>query len=358
MLTAARRDRAFARAAWRDSGGGMTGVGTPLQTQRTIAAALVAGYVASVLVSLVLSRAGGPTSSVWTATGFLVGALILLSGRWRMIAVGLSLGFQAIAGLAVGDGIARALLNPLGVLIEAGLAAWLAIAFCGARSRRFSLRKLALLIIAAVVPATVVGAAVGALINMATLGQDFAQGWALWATNSGLGLAIVLPALLLLARHEQYKEFRRTWFETVGLVGGVCGVALAVYLQNGLPLHFMIFPALTLIAFRLGPPGAAAAGFCVATICLICAVEGHGPGMLVTNLSPAARMRLTEVILATAIFTSLATADAVADQLRVRRLLIDHDRAARGARRRARLAARAATATSAGRQSSPARANA
>jgi hypothetical protein len=80
--------------------------------------------------------------------------------------------------------------------------------------------------------------------------------------------------------------------------------------------------------------------------------------MLVTDLSPAARMRLTEVILATAIFTSLATADAVADQLRVRRLLIDHDRAARGARRRARLAAWAASATPARRESAPARANA
>jgi integral membrane sensor domain MASE1 len=336
----------------------MTGAGTPLQTQRAIAAALVAGYVVSVLVSFVLSRAGGQTSSVWTASGFLVGALIQLSGRWRVIAVALSLGFQAVASLAVGDGIARALLNPLGVLVEAGLAAWLAVAFCGARSRRLSLRKLAMLIIVAVIPATVVGAAIGALINMMTLGQGFAQGWALWATNTGLGLAIVLPALLLLARHEQYKEFRRTWFETVGLVAGVCGVALAVYLQNGLPLHFVIFPALTLVAFRLGPPGAAVAGFCVATICLICAVEGHGPGMLVTNLSPVARMRLTEVILATAIFTSLATADAVADQLRVRRLLIDHDRAARAARRKARLAAHAAAARAGRRDSVPARANA
>src|ERR1700723_1966921 len=109
MLATARSDRAFAPTVCRVSGGGMTGAGTPLQTQRTFAAALVAGYFASVLVSFVWSRAGGQTSSVWTASGFLVGALILLSGRWRVIAVALSLGFQAIASLAVGDGFARAL---------------------------------------------------------------------------------------------------------------------------------------------------------------------------------------------------------------------------------------------------------
>ena len=322
----------------------MTGAATPLQTQRAIAAALVAGYVASVLLSFVLSRAGAQTSTIWTASGFLVGSLILLSGRWRVIAVAASLGCQSFISLAVGDGPARALIGPLGVLFEAGLAAWLAVNYCEVRARRLTLRRLTLLIIGAVAPATVLGSAAGALMNMATLGQTFAAGWALWATNTGLGMAIVLPALLLLVRHEQYKEFRRTWLETVGLLAGVCGVSLAVYLQSGLPLHFVIFPALTLIAFRLGPPGAAVAGFCVATICLICAVEGHGPGMLVTTMSAADRMRLTEVILATAIFTSLATADAVADQLRVRRLLIDHDRAVRAARRKARLGAQGVTA--------------
>jgi integral membrane sensor domain MASE1 len=342
MLAAARGRAGVCPEHPRVSGGGVTGAVTPIQKQHAaMTAALVAGYAVSVLLSFVLSRAGAQTSTIWTASGFLVGSLVLLPGRWRVIAVAASLACQTLASIAVGDGWARALIGPLGVLFEAGLAAWLAVRYCEVRSRRLGLRRLTLLIIGAVIPATLVGSAVGALINMATLGQTFAAGWALWATNTGLGMAIVLPALLLLVRYEQYKEFRRPWLEVAGLIVGVCGVSLAVYLQSGLPLHFVIFPTLTLIAFRLGPPGAAVAGFCVATICLICAVEGHGPGMLVASLSAAARMRLTEVILATAIFTSLATADAVADQLRVRRMLIDHDRAVR-ARRRSRLGAQAA----------------
>jgi hypothetical protein len=66
---------------------------------------------------------------------------------------------------------------------------------------------------------------------------------------------------------------------------------------------------------------------------------------------------LGETIRATAIFTSLATADAVAEQLRVRRLLIDRDRAVR-ARQWARLEAPAAIAKARRRGSLAARANA
>jgi hypothetical protein len=66
---------------------------------------------------------------------------------------------------------------------------------------------------------------------------------------------------------------------------------------------------------------------------------------------------LGETIRATAIFTSLATADAVAEQLRVRRLLIDRDRAVR-ARRRARLEAPAAIAKAGRRSGVLVRANA
>ena len=318
----------------------MTGAGTPFKLRNAgLTAALVAGYVASATVGIGFGRGVEAIPSAGTASGFLVGALILLSGPWRLLAVALCLGFQGIASFVAGDGVARALISPLCVLLQAGLAGWLAVAYGGARARRISLRRLALLIVAAIAPAAFIGGAVGALLEAVFLGRPFAEDWAFWAITAGCGMAIVLPALLLIVRREQYREFSRSWFESVGLIAAVCGVALAVYIQNGLPLHFVIFPALMLVAFRLGPPGAAVAGLCVAAICLICAAEGHGPGMLVTGFGPAARLGLTEVILATAIFTSLAAADAVADQQRVRRLLVNHDRYVRAARRKSRAAA-------------------
>jgi integral membrane sensor domain MASE1 len=317
----------------------MTNAGAPSWIHPAkLFASLVAGYAASVLFSVLISRMGAQTSSIWTATGFLVGALILLSGRWRIAAVTACLGFQAALSLAAGDGLARALVNLPVNLLEAGLAAWLAATFCGVRRRRLSLRQLSLLLIAAIAPAAMLAAVFGAAANFALQGQGFIDGWLAWAVPSGLGMALVTPAVLLVSRESQYKEFRRSQIETAGLLCGVCALTAAVFWQSELPLQFVIFPALTLIALRLGPPGAAIAGGFVAVICLTLAMLGHGPAMLAAALDPLGRVRLTQVVVTAALCTTLATATLAAERSRLQRLLISRDRAVRAARLRARTA--------------------
>jgi integral membrane sensor domain MASE1 len=334
----------------------MKGAGAPIRLKRAaVATALVAGYGASVLFSFMMSRLGGQTASIWTANGFLAASLILLGGRWRVGAVSACLLFQSIASLALGDGVARAVLHPLVNLAEAGLAAWLAVRFCGAGARRLSLRELSLLILAAIVPAAIVGGVAGAGVSFVLRGQDFIDGWLSWAIPGGLGMAIVLPALLLVAREGQYKDFRRSPMEIGGLIGGACGLTAAIYFQTELPLQFAIFPALTLIAFRLGPPGAAITGFLVGMICLSLVMLGHGPTMLATTLDHLGRVRLTEVMVASALFTTLAVASVVDGQARIRRLLVARDRAARTARRRAREAERMVGEVMQRRRSEPTR---
>jgi integral membrane sensor domain MASE1 len=319
----------------------MAGVGAPIRVQSAIAfAGLVAGYTASVLFSIFMSRMGGQTSSIWTATGFLAGALILLTGRWRTAAVALCLAFQAAVSLAVGDGVGSALAGPAITFFEAGLAAWLAVSYCGARGRRLSLRKLALLILGAIAPAAMLAAVAGAGLNFLLRGQGFIDGWLAWAIPSGLGMTMVTPALLLIARESQFKEFRRSHLETGGLLGGVCGLTAAAFYQSELPLQFVIFPALTLVAFRLGPPGAAIAGFFVAVICLSLVMLGHGPAVLATELDLLGRVRLTQVVVTAALCSTLATATVVAEQARLRQLLVSRDRAVRAALLRARAAER------------------
>jgi len=319
----------------------MASAGAPIRVQSAIAfAGLVAGYAASVLFSVFLSRMGGQTSSIWTATGFLVGALILLTGRWRTTAVALCLAFQAAVSLAVGDGVVSALSGPAITLFEAGLAAWLAVSYCGARGRRLSLRKLALLIVGAIAPAAMLAAVAGAGVNELLRGQGFINGWLAWAIPSGLGMTMVTPALLLIARERQYHEFRRSHLETGGLLGGLCGLTAAAFYQSELPLQFVIFPALTLVAFRLGPPGAAIAGFFVAVICLSLVMLGHGPTVLATELDLLGRVRLTQVVVTAALCCTLATATVVAEQARLRQLLVSRDRAVKAALQRARAAER------------------
>ena len=324
--------RVPAKSAW--WGGEMTDAGTPTRFRPTkLFAALIAAYAASVLFSVLMSRLGGQTS-IWTATGFLTAVLILLRGSWRIAAVALCLGFQAAVALTVGDGLARALVNPTVNLFEAGIAAWLAVTYCGARRRRLSLGQISLFVIGAIAPAAMLGALIGAGARLLLTGQGFVDGWLAWVIPSGLGMTLVTPAALLMAREGQYKEFRRTRIETAGLLAGACALAAVAFWQSALPLQFVIFPALTLVAFRLGPPGAAIAGIFVAVICLALVMLGHGPTM--PGLSRLAQVRLTQVVLAAAVCTALATAAVVADRSRLKRLLVSRDRAAKAARLRAR----------------------
>jgi integral membrane sensor domain MASE1 len=161
-------------------------------------------------------------------------------------------------------------------------------------------------------------------------------------------MAIVLPAVLMAVRAGQYKEFDRSRLETAAILAGLAVLVAAVFLERDLPLHFAIFPALTVAAVRLGPPGAGAAGLLAAMIALPLTMLDQGAGALAPGLAAAGRVRLTEVVVAAALMTTLVTAVAVGEQTRLRRLMLGRDRAARAARLRARSAERAAAEAESG----------
>jgi integral membrane sensor domain MASE1 len=306
-----------------------------------LSAALVLGYTASAAFSTLAGGPFGQGATTSTAGGFLAAAFILLPGPWRLGAAALCFGAQLLIGLAAGAG-AGAFLAPVVNLVEAVVAAWLAAKFCGARSRRLSLRKLTLILLGAVAPAAATGALVGGALVAMFGGRDFVSAWTNLVIPGVLGMAIVLPALLLVARTDQYRDFQRTRTETFALLTGVCVLTALVFSQSVLPLYFLIFPALTLVAFRLGPAGEAVAGFLVAVIALPLTLLGHGPAMLAAGVAMIDRVRLTQLFLAAALFTGVTTAAALADQARLRRLMLGRDRAARSARIRAREAERIA----------------
>jgi integral membrane sensor domain MASE1 len=297
-----------------------------------VACGLSAGYLASVTFATTMPDGAG----LWTAAGFLTGIFLLTGGWVRWAAAGACLVAHPLIVFGHGDGPVKALVFPLINLIEASLAAYLAVTFCGARSRRLSLRSLILILLGAILPSAAVGGIVGGLATMAPGHGGFLAAWRDWSIPVSLGMAIVVPALLLVARARQYRDFRRTPAETVGLLAGLAVLTAVVDGQSDFPVYFAVFPALTLVAFRLGPAGAAVAGFLVGVIALPMAAFQHGPSMLVTHLDLNGRMRLTQFFVAAALFTGLGTAGALADQARLRRLAFSRDRAARAARARAR----------------------
>jgi integral membrane sensor domain MASE1 len=155
-------------------------------------------------------------------------------------------------------------------------------------------------------------------------------------------MAIVLPAVLLAVRAGQYKEFARSPLETAAILVGLAALVAGVFLERELPLQFAIFPALTVVAVRLGPPGAAAAGLLTALIALPLTMLKQSPAALSAGLDWLGRVRLAELVIAAALISTLVTAVAVGEQTRLRQLMLGRDRAARAARLRARRAESAA----------------
>ena len=93
-----------------------------------------------------------------------------------------------------------------------------------------------------------------------------------------LGLMIVTPALLLIAKSHRFRQSapasRR---ETAALMILLTAVTVAVFAQSMVPATFVIFPLLLLVAFRLLPSWVAAAVIIVAIVGGVATVTGHGP---------------------------------------------------------------------------------
>lgn len=310
---------------------------------------LWAGFSASVALSVLVARPGGGGGALWTSNGFLAAALVVLPARWREACAVACLATEVAIRVAAGDAAPRIAIFTAVNFGEAVLAGVLAVRFCGLHARRLSLMRLTRLLVLAIVPAAVIGSAVAAGLGAALFHRSFATQWRDWTLAGGLGMAVVLPAVLLVARYSQYRDFQRSVLETGALFAGMALVAWVALYQSQLPLFFVVFPMMTLIAFRLGPPGAAIAACLVGVIAVPLSLLGHGPAVLAIGLDYAGRLRLTQGMVAACLFTGVATATALADQTRLRRLLAWRDRATRSARRRAQ-EAEAYAAQALGRQ--------
>lgn len=307
------------------------------------AAVLWAAFAGSVAMSMFLTHDAGAGSAIWTANGFAVGGLLILPRPWSLAVFAACVATQFGLGLAAGHGLARAGTTTVINVGAMALAAFLTQRYCGIGARRLGVVRLTRILVFAVAPSATLAGLAAAIASLAISHRPFTDVWRDWVVSGGAGMAVVLPSLLLAARFGQYRDFHRTWVETVGLFLALAALTAAIFLQTDLPLFFLIFPAVTFIAFRLGPPGAALAGFVVGAIALPLTLLGHGPAVLSRNLDFAGQVRLAEAFVAAVLVSSVATGTALADQNRLRRLLIWRDRSARSSRQRAQAAERVAS---------------
>ena len=292
---------------------------------------------------------------VWLSNGILAAALLQLHRRPAIAVVLACFLINIFSNLIRGDPGILLWLNAVMNLVEASLAALLARRFCGAALDMRRPRRLLAFGLFAAVPA-VAATTVAGFGTMMLLGQKPLIVSALFGIYSFvivelLGLLLVTPVLLLMARaHRFHGTTRARWPEATALVALMLVVTALAFWQNDAPLGFLCFLPMLLIALRLSPTTAAIALIGLATVSGVATLTGHGPVHLtrlmdipgLEGVSPMLRrLGVYNLFLLAMVITILPVSTVMTERRRLEARLRARTAAAQEARRRAEDAAAA-----------------
>ena len=229
--------------------------------------------------------------AVWLSNGVMAAALLQLHRRPAIAAIGACFAINLLSNAVRGDPGMLLWLNAVMNLGEATLAALLARRFCGAALDMRRPRRLVAFGLYAAAPAVAATAALGygavMILRRMPLTPELLFKIYSFCLVELVGLLLVTPILLLLARLHRFEGFSRARLpESLGLLALVAGVTGLAFFQTDVPLAFLTFLPMLLVALRLSPPWAAGALVIVAAVSGAATLTGHGP----VHLS-----RLTEV---------------------------------------------------------------
>jgi signal transduction histidine kinase len=309
--------------------------------QDRILLVLAVALLASQAFSDFLTRNALGIATLWPTNALLAGGLLVLNPRRRVVLIVIAAVSHLAIDLMVGDSLGRAILYTLVDVGEALLVWWVVRRFFGPPRVR-TMRQLALLT-TLTAPVILAMATLAATVLALTYGLPFVTVLTDWFVCGVLGMAIVLPAVLVLLDSEHRRAFHRPLLEQLGLALLAAALSALVFHRKGLPVPFMLFPVALLTAFRLGPRGAAQTSLIVACVAIPLTVHGLWNSQIQTDWSQAHQNRLVQVFVGVLFVTSLAAGLALAQQERLRRLLMRREQLTRAARARALAANEAKT---------------
>ncbi|MFJ6025645.1 response regulator [Brevundimonas sp. NPDC092305] len=237
--------------------------------------------------------------AVWLSNGILAAALLQLHRRQAVAVLVACFTINLASNIVRGDPGVLLWLNALMNMGEAMLAAVLARRFCGAALDMRRPRRLLAFGLFSALPAVAVTAVFGFSIFM-TMRDYPAEVWAFriysFTAMELLGLFLVTPVLLLIARAHRFEGLRKVSpFETASLFGLMIAVTVAVFWQETAPLLFITFLPMLLISMRLSPTRTAAALIVFSALSGVATLTGHGPVQL-TRLSGLAELQAVSPI--------------------------------------------------------------
>jgi signal transduction histidine kinase/ActR/RegA family two-component response regulator len=309
------------------------------------AAALAVGYWTMV-------RFG--TATIWLANGVAAAALLQLHRRPALAVLAACAALDILINSLRGGPAFYLVANVVLNLGMAMVAAVLARRVCGAALDLRRPGRLARFAALSVLPAT----ALAALATTILLSVLDPKPWVIRAFEfqnyiavEVLGLLLVTPILLLLARRHRFVgATRASTVEAAGLMALMLAVTALAFWQDVAPLGFLCFLPLLLIALRLSPAMTAVALILMASVSGVATLTGHGPVQLtrlpdipgLETVSPMLRrLGMYNLFLLAMVATVLPVSTVITERRRLEGRLRARTLAAQEARRRAEDAAAA-----------------
>jgi PAS domain S-box-containing protein len=185
-------------------------------------------------------------------------------------------------------------------------------------------------ILAGVLPATLLIGTAGSLLSHLAFGTPLRATWIIWAPGDFLGMSIGAPAALIIARFRRFDRPRRlSTAASLRLLALITGLAILPFFISGRSLAFVDFPLFLTAAFWLTPPYAAMGMLLAALGDAALTRAGHGP-LADTGMIGMFRLQLFLTCIIFTLFLAQASlADRARSQARALRALA-RAKAARG----------------------------
>jgi diguanylate cyclase (GGDEF)-like protein len=256
-------------------------------------------------LGIILSRQSQGVVTIWFTNGMLFAVVATKPRRMWLYYFAVGLLADTLADVLYGDPLRVAIGVSVANSIEVVVSTVVLTQWFGSPFNLSKRKSLLGFLGVSVVFATAVTSALGA--SWTLLFIDAGPWWRLfrtWYLGDVLGMAIMAPLVFILLRPGFFFVLQRSQLMRTLVTLTVPAIATAlVFTHDKDPLIFLIFPALLLVVFRLGFPGAVLAVFVIALISIALTVTGHGPLMLIRDSHMLHRIVVVQIFLAVALFT-------------------------------------------------------
>lgn len=233
------------------------------------------GYFLLASLSLHATKGADNIATVWPPAGYLLALLVLMPARARIASfagmAAASISANMLSGAALPASAAFTLANAS----EAVIALWLLRRYQPGELSFTAPRDVMLFCVAALA-ASFVGASIATIL--AGTGLDF---FLSWLTTVALGILIVTPPIVMLARLIESNAFGNApagmKTEAMAILTGTAALTAICFSQSQFPANFLPYVAVIVASYRLGPFGAAAGILIVTIIASLLTAQGYGP---------------------------------------------------------------------------------